>query len=38
MNAFKLFTGPDNASHDQPWRHCYVVLRPDAPDLFVPNG
>jgi hypothetical protein len=20
---------------DQPWRRCYVVLRPGAPDLFV---
>jgi quercetin dioxygenase-like cupin family protein len=22
---------------DQPWRRCYVVLRPGAPDLFVPK-
>ncbi len=22
---------------DQPWRHCYVVLKPGAPDLFVPK-
>jgi quercetin dioxygenase-like cupin family protein len=21
---------------DQPWRRCYVVLKPDAPDLFMP--
>jgi quercetin dioxygenase-like cupin family protein len=22
---------------DQPWRRCYVVLKPGAPDLFVPG-
>ncbi len=22
---------------DEPWRRCYVVLRPGAPDLFVPK-
>jgi quercetin dioxygenase-like cupin family protein len=22
---------------DQPWRRCYVVLKPGAPDLFVPR-
>jgi len=22
---------------DQPWRRCYVVLKPEAPDLFVPK-
>ena len=22
---------------DQPWRRCYVVLKPGAPDLFVPK-
>src|SRR4030088_448910 len=22
---------------DQPWRRCYVVLEPAAPDLFVPK-
>ncbi len=22
---------------DQPWRRCYVVLKPAAPDLFIPD-
>ncbi len=23
---------------EQPWRRCYVVLRPGSPDLFVPKS
>jgi hypothetical protein len=31
MNAFKLFTGSDDASH-----LISGTLKPDAPDLFMP--
>ena len=23
--------------NDDPWRRCYVVLKPGSPDLFVPS-